>query len=342
MTIREQTEKIEQEILHPNACLSSKSRGRQKKEKAGELRTCFQHDRDRIIHSKSFRRLKHKTQVFLAPKGDHYRTRLTHTLEVSQIARTIARALRLNEDLTEAIALGHDLGHTPFGHAGEDILREIYPGGFNHFQQSVRVVETLENNGQGLNLTYEVRDGILKHSKGKGKIFTSSKRSETLEGQVVRVSDVIAYLNHDLDDAIRAGVLKRSSIPGELLSIGNTPSKRIDKMVKDVIYGSLSSELKEVRLSEDMKGTIYALREFLYKCVYESEASKSEFKKARKILSDLYSYYMEHPEEIFREFPVEMRDNKERMVCDFIAGMTDRFAIMLYEQKFLPQPWVVF
>ncbi len=342
MTIREQTEKIEQEILHSNACLSSQSRGRQKKEKEGELRTCFQHDRDRIIHSKSFRRLKHKTQVFLAPKGDHYRTRLTHTLEVSQIARTIARALRLNEDLTEAIALGHDLGHTPFGHAGEDVLREIYPGGFDHFKQSVRVVETLEKNGQGLNLTYEVRDGILKHSKGKGKIFTSSKRSETLEGQVVRISDVIAYLNHDLDDAIRAGVLKRSSISHELRSIGNTPSKRIDKMVKDVIYGSLSAELTEVRVSEDMKGIIYALREFLYKSVYESEASKSEFKKAKKILSDLYSYYIEHTEEIFREFPVEMRDNKERMVCDFIAGMTDRFAIMLYEQKFLPQPWVVF
>jgi dGTPase len=342
MTIREQTEKIEREILHPNACFSSKSRGRQKKEKEGQLRTCFQHDRDRIIHSKSFRRLKHKTQVFLAPKGDHYRTRLTHTLEVSQIARTISRALRLNEDLTEAISLGHDLGHTPFGHAGEDILREIYPGGFDHYKQSLRVVEILERDGRGLNLTYEVRDGILKHSKGRGKIFTSSKRSETLEGQVVRISDVIAYLNHDLDDAIRAGVLKRSSIPRELRSIGNTPSKRIDKMVKDVIYGSLSSELKEVKVSEDMKGMIYALRDFLYKNVYESEESRSEFKKARKILSDLYSYYMQHTEEIFKEFPAEMIDDKERMVCDFIAGMTDRFAIMMYEQKFLPQPWVVF
>lgn len=342
MTIREQTEKIEEENLHPNACLSSKSKGRQRKEKEGEIRTCFQRDRDRIIHSKSFRRLKHKTQVFLAPRGDHYRTRLTHTLEVSQIARTIARALRLNEDLTEAIALGHDLGHTPFGHAGEDILREIYPGGFDHFKQSLRVVEILERNGRGLNLTHEVKDGILKHSKGKGKIFSSNKKSETLEGQIVRITDVIAYVNHDLDDAIRAGVLKRSGIPRELRGIGDTPSKKIDKMVKDVIYCTLSAELKEIRMSEEMKNITYALRDFLYANVYEGDTSKSEFRKARKILYDLYNYYMEHTEEIFKEFPKEMVNNKERMVCDFIAGMTDRFAISMYEQKFIPQPWVVF
>jgi len=342
INIREQTEKIEQEILHPKACLSSKSRGRQEKEKEGEIRTCFQRDRDRIVHSKSFRRLKHKTQVFLAPRGDHYRTRLTHTLEVSQIARTIARALRLNEDLTEAIALGHDLGHTPFGHAGEDILREIYPGGFDHFKQSLRVVDILERNGRGLNLTYEVRDGIVKHSKGKGKIFSSSNRSKTLEGQIVRVTDVIAYVNHDLDDAIRAGVLKRSTIPRELRRIGDTPSKRIDKMVKDVIYCTLASDLNEIRMSEEMMDITYSLREFLFKQVYEGDVSKGEFKKARKILYDLYNYYMEHTDEISREFPEKVRDNKERMVCDFIAGMTDRFAIMLYEQKFMPQPWVVF
>ena len=213
MTIREQTEEIEKQILHPNACLSSESKGRQKKEKEDDIRTCFQRDRDRIIHSKAFRRLKHKTQVFLAPKGDHYRTRLTHTLEVSQIARTIARALRLNEDLTEAIALGHDLGHTPFGHAGEDVLREIYPGGFKHYEQSLRVVDVLERNGQGLNLTHEVRDGIVKHSKGKGAIFSSRTKSETLEGQIVRVSDVIAYVNHDIDDSIRAGVLNVQVFP---------------------------------------------------------------------------------------------------------------------------------
>ncbi len=342
MKIREQTEKIEEATLHPRACLSSQSRGRQRKEREEQIRTCFQRDRDRIIHSKSFRRLKHKTQVFLAPRGDHYRTRLTHTLEVSQIARTIARALRLNEDLTEAIALGHDLGHTPFGHAGEDILREIYPGGFNHFNQSLRVVETLERNGRGLNLTVEVRDGIVKHSKGKGRIFSQNRKGETLEGQIVRVSDIIAYVNHDLDDAIRAGVLKRSIIPRELLVIGDTPSRRIDAMVKDLIYRTLDSELEEIRMSEEITNITYALRDFLYENVYESDRSKKEFKKARKILFDLYNYYMEHTEEIFKEFPKEMVKDKERMVCDFIAGMTDRFAIMLYEQNFMPQPWVVF
>ncbi|KPK01512.1 MAG: deoxyguanosinetriphosphate triphosphohydrolase, partial [Nitrospira bacterium SG8_35_4] len=224
-TIREQTEEREVTMLHPSACLSSRSRGRQRGEREDSIRTCFQRDRDRIIHSKSFRRLMHKTQVFLAPKGDHYRTRLTHTLEVSQIARTIARALRLNEDLTEAIALGHDLGHTPFGHAGEDVLREIYPGGFDHYRQSLRVVDILERNGRGLNLTYEVRDGIVKHSKGKGEIFSSSNRSETLEGEIVRISDIIAYVNHDIDDAVRAGVLKKSDIPSEFFRIGETHAK---------------------------------------------------------------------------------------------------------------------
>jgi dGTPase len=289
MTIREQTEEIESKNLHPNACLSSKSRGREKKEREDDIRTCFQRDRDRIIHSKAFRRLKHKTQVFLAPKGDHYRTRLTHTLEVSQIARTIARALRLNEDLTEAIALGHDLGHTPFGHAGEDVLREIYPGGFDHYKQSLRVVEILERNGRGLNLTHEVRDGIVKHSKGKGEIISSRSRSETLEGQIVRLSDIIAYVNHDLDDAIRAGVLKRSGITSKFFKIGDTQAKRIDAMVKDVIYCSSSAGLKEIKMSKKMQNITYSLRDFLYKNVYEGNVSKSEFKKARKILLDLYN-----------------------------------------------------
>jgi len=341
MTIREQTEEIERRILHPRACLSSKSRGRLKKEREGEIRTCFQRDRDRIIHSKAFRRLKHKTQVFLAPRGDHYRTRLTHTLEVSQIARTISRALRLNEDLTEAIALGHDLGHTPFGHAGEDILREIYPGGFNHYEQSLRVVDVLEKNGQGLNLTHEVREGILKHSKGRGEIFTSTG-ADTLEAQVVRVSDVIAYVNHDLDDAMRAGVVKKSHIPPEFLRLGDSHAKRIDTMVKDVIYTSLSTGLKHIRMSQEVKGLTYALRDFLYENVYESEVAKREFTKARKILHDLYNYYLRHPEEVFREFPKEDMGDKERLVCDFIAGMTDRFALMMYERLFLPQPWMVF
>ncbi|MBI5056765.1 MAG: deoxyguanosinetriphosphate triphosphohydrolase [Nitrospirae bacterium] len=341
MTIREQTEAIEKQILHPNACLSSQSKGRQKKEKEDDIRTCFQRDRDRIIHSKAFRRLKHKTQVFLAPKGDHYRTRLTHTLEVSQIARTIARALRLNEDLTEAIALGHDLGHTPFGHAGEDVLREIYPGGFKHYEQSLRVVDVLERNGQGLNLTHEVRDGIVKHSKGKGEIFSSRNRSETLEGQIVRASDAIAYINHDLDDSLRAGVLKRSELPPEFLKIGETHAKRIGAMVRDVINYSISTGLKEVSMGEEMKATTYAMKDFLYKNVYERDLSKKEFKKARKILLDLYNYYMEHSDEVFKEFPKESIDNRERMVCDFIAGMTDRFALLTYERLFLPQPWLV-
>jgi dGTPase len=341
MTIRERTEEIEKQILHPNACLSSESKGRQKKEKEDDIRTCFQRDRDRIIHSKAFRRLKHKTQVFLAPKGDHYRTRLTHTLEVSQIARTIARALRLNEDLTEAIALGHDLGHTPFGHAGEEVLREIYPGGFKHYEQSLRVVDVLERNGQGLNLTYEVRDGIVKHSKGKGAIFSTRTKSDTLEGQIVRVSDVIAYVNHDIDDSIRAGVLKRSGIPSDFFRIGESHAKRIGAMVRDVIENSSSNGLKEVTMSEPIKEITHSLRDFLYSNVYESEASKKEFRKAHKILFDLYNYYMEHTEEVFKEFPKETIIDKNRMVCDFIAGMTDRFALITYEKLFLPQPWLV-
>jgi dGTPase len=344
MTIREQTEEIEKKILHPKACLSSESKGRLKAEKEGEIRTCFQRDRDRIIHSKSFRRLKHKTQVFLAPRGDHYRTRLTHVLEVSQIARTIARALRLNEDLTEAIALGHDLGHTPFGHAGEAILREIHPGGFDHYKQSLRVVDFLEKDGKGLNLTYEVRDGIVKHSKGKGLIIpeTRADKSDTLEGQVVRVSDIIAYVNHDLDDALRAGVIKKTDIPKKIVKIlGDTHSKRIDTMVKDFIYRSKEKELDELCMSDDILSAIYMLRDFLYEYVYESESLLKEFKKAKKILHDLYSYYLEHIGEVFIDIPKEEKLNKHRIVCDFLAGMSDRFALMTYERLFLPQQWTV-
>lgn len=341
-TIREQTEEIEKQTLHPNACLSSESRGRLKKEREGVIRTCFQRDRDRIIHSKAFRRLKHKTQVFLAPKGDHYRTRLTHTLEVSQIARTIARALRINEDLTEAIALGHDLGHTPFGHAGEEVLREIYPGGFDHYKQSIRVVDFIEKNGQGLNLTFEVRNGILKHSKGKGEVFSERDKDETLEGQTVRVSDIIAYVNHDLDDAMRAGVLKRSDIPSEFFKIGSSQAKRIDTMVKDVVYSSWSGGIKNIKMSRDIKKVTYSLRDFLYEKIYEGEVTKREFRKAKKILLDLYDYYLKHSDEVIKEMPEKRKDSKERVVCDFIAGMTDRFALMTYEKLFLPQPWMVF
>ena len=342
MTIREQTEEIERQTLHPRACLSSHSRGRQRKEREDDLRTCFQRDRDRIIHSKAFRRLKHKTQVFLAPRGDHYRTRLTHTLEVSQIARTIARALRLNEDLTEAIALGHDLGHTPFGHAGEEVLREIYPDGFKHYEQSLRVVDVLERNGQGLNLTFEVRNGIVKHSKGKGEIFLNLGKGETLEGQVVRISDIIAYVNHDLDDAMRAGVLKRSDIPPEFFKVGGTQSKRIDTMVKDVIYTSMASGVRDIKMGKEMKKTTYALRDFLYASIYEGEITKREFKKAKKILIDLYNYYLEHTDKIAGEIPKETSGSRERIVCDFIAGMTDSFALLTYERLFLPQPWMVY
>jgi len=344
MTIREQTEEIEKKILHPKACISSQSKGRLRPEKEGEIRTCFQRDRDRIIHSKAFRRLKHKTQVFLAPKGDHYRTRLTHVLEVSQIARTIARALRLNEDLTEAVALGHDLGHTPFGHAGEDILREIHPGGFDHYKQSLRVVDFLEQGGMGLNLTYEVRNGIVKHSKGKGLIIpdTKSDRADTLEGQIVRVSDIIAYVNHDLDDALRAGVIKRSDIPKKIIRVlGDTHSNRIDTMVKDIIYHSIATDLEEIRMSGGILSATYMLRDFLYESVYESEKIIKEFKKAKKILHDLYAYYLEHMEEVFADIPKEEKLNKHRIVCDFIAGMTDRFALMTYERLFLPQQWTV-
>jgi dGTPase len=340
--IREQTEAIERETLHPKASLSSESKGRLRKEKEGEIRTCFQRDRDRIIHSKAFRRLKHKTQVFLAPKGDHYRTRLTHTLEVSQIARTIARALRLNEDLTEAISLGHDLGHTPFGHAGEEVLREIYPGGFEHYKQSLRVVDLLEKKGQGLNLTYEVRNGILKHSKGKGNIFTKKGEIATREGDIVRISDIIAYVNHDLDDAMRAGVIKKSNIPPAFFGIGETQTKRIDTMVKDVVYTSRDNGLKEIKMSKTIQNITYNLRDFLYENIYESPATKKEFKKAKKILYDLYNYYLKHTEEVFKEIPKETMGKKERIICDFIAGMTDRFALMTYEKLFLPQPWMVF
>ncbi|MBI5100541.1 MAG: deoxyguanosinetriphosphate triphosphohydrolase [Nitrospirae bacterium] len=344
MTIRQRIEEQERKYLHPKACLSSASRGRAVQEEEGDLRTCFQRDRDRIIHSKSFRRLKHKTQVFLAPRGDHYRTRLTHVLEVAQIARTVARALMLNEDLTEAIALGHDLGHTPFGHAGEMILREIHPGGFDHYKQSLRVVDFLERNGQGLNLTYEVRNGILKHSKGRGFIIPSKKseRADTLEGQVVRVSDLIAYVNHDLDDAIRAEVISEADIPEDITKLlGKTHAERIDAMVRDLIYSSLDTDLDDLKMSEDLSAATYHLRDFLYERVYESPVIKREFAKAKKIVKDLYEYYLEHVEETCGDIPSEKRPNRHRMVCDFIAGMTDSFALISYEKIFLPQQWTV-
>lgn len=344
MTIRERTEEIERQVLHPKACLSSESRGRVRQEKEDDLRTCFQRDRDRIIHSKAFRRLKHKTQVFLAPKGDHYRTRLTHVLEVSQIARTIARALRLNEDLVEAIALGHDLGHTPFGHAGESLLNEIHPGGFDHYKQSLRVIDFLESNGQGLNLTYEVRDGIVKHSKGKGEIISDNprERPSTLEGVIVRISDVIAYVNHDIDDAIRAGVLKRSELPKEVTKvIGEAYAKRIDSMVRAVIKTTIAADYNYVGMSNEISDAVYKLRAFLFERVYESEGIRRELEKAKGILKALYEYYLVNLDEVFSDIPPEKKLDKHRMVCDFIAGMTDRFALMTYERLFFPQRWTI-
>ncbi len=344
-TIREELEEREKEILSPFATLSSRSKGRQFAEEECPLRPAFQHDRDRIIHSKSFRRLKHKTQVFLVPMGDHYRTRLTHALEVSQIARTISKALRLNEDLTEAISLGHDLGHTPFGHAGEDTLNEIVPGGFNHADQSLRVVDLLEKDGKGLNLTFEVRDGILKHTKGKGEILCEDPEAMafTREGQVVRIADIIAYINHDIDDAIRGEVISSGDIPDHCLNcLGDTHSKRINTMVNDIIQETLASGDGKLSISKKVLAAVWDLREFLWEYVYESKAVHTDFYKATKILKELYQYLVDHPDYFLTLIKMEsLYDSLERCVCDFVAGMTDRYAFGLYEKLFLPLPWVV-
>lgn len=338
MNLREEYQEIEKRILHPRASLSCQTKGRLKQESEDDLRTPFQRDRDRIIHSKAFRRLKHKTQVFFSPQGDHYRTRLTHVLEVSQIARTIARALRLNEDLTEAIALGHDLGHTPFGHAGEAILRELHPAGFEHNEQSLRVVDILEKNGKGLNLTFEVRDGILKHSKGRGKIL--SDEPATLEGQIVRIADVIAYLNHDLDDALRAGIIKEKDIPRKFLKVfGSRHSKRIDRMVRDVIFTTIKADYERISLSSEIEEILYSFRDFLFERVYYNPVVIKEFEKARLMLEVLYNYYLENPHLIEAEGLSETE--LHRKICDFIAGMTDRYALYTFEKIFIPKSWVI-
>lgn len=337
MTIREEIEEREKKFLSSKACLSSQSQGREREEKPHLFRTAFQRDRDRIIHSKSFRRLKHKTQVFLAPFGDHYRTRLTHTLEVSQIARTIAKALSLNEDLTEAIALGHDLGHTPFGHAGEETLNSLLPGGFTHYEQSLRVVEKLEYEGKGLNLTLEVRDGIFKHSKGRGEILEvdENEKPMTLEGEIVRVCDIIGYVNHDIDDAVRAGVIKESDIPAHLVEIlGDWPAARIDRMVEDVVRSSLDVDLDRITMSQPIDKAIVELRSFLYEHVYFNTDSRQELEKTEKILTDLYLHVLKNPEDFIKPYPES--DPVEKRAGDFIAGMTDRFALRLYEELFFP------
>jgi dGTPase len=340
--IREKLERIEKENLSERACLSANSKGRERAEELHPFRTAFQRDRDRIIHCKSFRRLKHKTQVFLSPFGDHYRTRLTHTLEVSQIARTVAKALRLNEDLTEAIALGHDLGHTPFGHAGEKVLDELLIGGFSHSKQSLRVVEKLEYEGKGLNLTFEVRDGISHHSKGMGEILNADSQlmPQTLEGQIVRISDVIAYVNHDVDDALRAEVIEKEDIPSRLYeTLGKFHAARIDTMVDDVIRASLSLGLEKIIMSPAIMEAVTELRDFLYERVYYNPHSRGELEKTEKILTDLYNHFLEDPGDYIKPYPAG--DPLEKRVGDFIAGMTDRYALRLYERFFMPLSWTI-
>jgi dGTPase len=344
MTLREQLEQRERDTLAPQAAKSAASRGRLRQEPEDDVRPAFQRDRDRIIHSKAFRRLKHKTQVFFAPTGDHYRTRLTHTLEVSQIARTIAKVLRLHEELTEAIALGHDLGHTPFGHAGERVIDRLMPGGFNHYEQSLRIVDVLENDGHGLNLTWEVRDGIAKHSKGKSGApvgMTAALRASTIEGQIMRVADLIAYVNHDIDDATRAGLLKADDLPADPVRVlGATSSARIATMVKDVVTETVAVELSEIRMSDEVLGAVLALRSFLFDAVYENAIATAEFRKAADILTGLWEKVRERPSEFLERRIVEA-EGVDAAARDFLAGMTDRYAIRLFEQLFIPKPWAI-
>jgi dGTPase len=343
-SLREQLEAREREVLAPEAAKSAESRGRLRAEVEDDVRPAFQRDRDRIIHCKAFRRLKHKTQVFFAPTGDHYRTRLTHTLEVSQIARTIAKVLRLHEELTEAIALGHDLGHTPFGHAGERVIGALMPGGFNHYEQSLRIVDVLENDGKGLNLTWEVRDGIAKHSKGKSGApvgMPPALRASTIEGQIMRVADLIAYVNHDIDDAIRAGLLRAEDLPRDLVSVlGSTSSSRIGILVKDVVTETIAAGLTEIRMSDTILQAVLALRSFLFDAVYENTIATAEFKKASGILSGLWEKVRERPEEFLDRRTIE-NEGLDAATRDFIAGMTDRYAVRLFEQLYIPKPWAI-
>lgn len=330
--LREYFEKREHEQLRPQASFSDNSKGRRTPEDKCDIRTEYQRDRDRIIHCKAFRRMKHKTQVFLAPGGDHYRTRLTHTLEVSQIARTIARALRLNEDLTEAIALGHDLGHTPFGHAGERALAACKSSGFHHNEQSVRVVEKLEKGGRGLNLTWEVRDGILNHR--------SANTPSTLEGSIVRISDKIAYVNHDIDDGIRAGILSESMLPSYCTKVlGETTRDRINNLIHAIVFNSMDKDV--IELPELYQEALSELRKFMFKDLYTNPAAKSEEGKAQRIVTMLFEEYMNNFERLPNEY-IEMimtGEDKETVVCDYIAGMTDNYAVHCAEQLFIPRAW---
>lgn len=330
MTVREKIENNEKLLLSDKACLSVNSKGRVTEEEKCSLRTDFQRDRDRIIHSNSFRRLKHKTQVFLSPEGDHYRTRLTHTLEVSQIARTIANGLSLNGDLTEAVALGHDLGHTPFGHAGERALNSVFPGGFRHYDQSLRVVEKLEKNGKGLNLTYEVRDGIACHTRGK--------EADTLEGRIVKLADKIAYINHDIDDAVRAGVMCEEDIPLEIRkALGFKKSARINTMVLNVVENSVD----DIVFSPDIQEPFLELHSFMFDKVYTNPVCKGEETKAIEIIIRLYDYFLKNPDRIPQAYHYIIDDEGvERAVCDYVAGMSDRYLLAVYKKIFIPDSWV--
>ena len=332
MTVRERIEQAEHFLLAPHATFADATRGRARPDEPCDLRTDFQRDRDRILHCKSFRRLKHKTQVFLSPEGDHYRTRLTHTLEVAQIARTVARALQLNEDLTEAIALGHDLGHTPFGHAGERVLDQLYSGGFHHYEQSVRVVDRLENNGRGLNLTHEVRDGILHHTTGA--------QACTVEGRIVRIADRIAYINHDIDDAERAGVLCPSDIPPHITAtLGDRRTTRIDTLVKSLVTCSHTDQLA---MAPNVQQAFDELHSFLFDAVYRNEAAKSEESKVPELVTRLYEYYCKHAEKLPAEMQAVCREEGvPRAVCDYIAGMTDGYAVAAFEDIMIPRSWHV-
>lgn len=333
MTIREELEWTEHLCLSERAQFSDATRGRPRPEEAQEndVRTCYQRDSDRILHSKSFRRLMHKTQVFLQPEGDHYRTRMTHTLEVARIARTITRALRLNEDLSEAIAFGHDLGHTPFGHAGEVALTEVMGEPFRHNEQSLRVVDVLEKDGQGLNLTYEVRMGILGHS-------SHSRMPETLEGQIVRKSDQIAYINHDIDDACRAGILSEEDLPKRLTGqLGHSPSERITSMIRGVVFASGEGE---IRMEPACKAAADELRAFMFDRVYKNPVAKDEEKKVVDILTMLYRHFERNPDKLpLEHFERVFADGIDRVVCDYIAGMSDRYCIRVFQEIFVPKTW---
>lgn len=336
MNIRESMEQRERELLSPYASHSADTRGREHPEEECDVRTTYQRDRDRILHCKAFRRMKDKTQVFLAPQGDHYRTRLTHTLEVSQIARTIAKALRLNEDLVEAIALGHDLGHTPFGHAGERALDQVHPGGFAHYKQSVRVVEVLEKNGNGLNLTWEVRNGIMNH-RTSGNPFT-------LEGQVVRFSDKIAYIHHDMDDAQRAGIITEDDIPVTMRTfLGYTTRERLNTFVHNIIENSMGKD--SISMSPDVFEAMMELRALMFRNVYENPVARKEEDKVIQMLSELYGYYTDHPEAMSREYRELVKYRgvpKGQAVCDYISGMTDQYSMEKFREIYIPRAWEVY